>query len=204
VIAIATLIAIVLVLAFSWFQMVEAKRAAFERTRTHSGPLKIQYSDMQNLLASLPSFKALSPQGLRFVAMPFSHRWYAFALTTQSPSSLATGELVIFQFADDPNESITRRTIRFTAPRVQALRLLTKFERITRSFPGDVEQCTDGTSVAFEFVSGGQISSGSGNAACSAHYRQVSALIADAVGNLLPPPERPGREWMSKGRLRRF
>ena len=55
------------------------------------------------------------------------------------------------------------------------------FDREIKGYWGDASICTDGTGLQFERWDKGQVSSGSGNAACHRHYAELMSIIAEPL-----------------------
>jgi hypothetical protein len=163
-----------------------------ERSRTHETPLQeddepyVRGSAVE-LLATLPPLKTLHGDGLRFVAMPsFGTSDYALAVSLPSGAAYATGVLIVI---DKTNESRTAATRQFRIPSAAYQRMVADLDRLTDGWPGDDNQCLDGSPAAFERVRGTRVTSGIGN--CSQHYDRVKLLVLNAIRRFAPGPDLP-------------
>jgi hypothetical protein len=185
--------------AHFWLEDRERLYFAMERTRTHAGPLtpgKVRYRpDESDLFSTLPPIDARN--GLRFAAMPsLRGPWFAYSIAVPTQTGRVKGVLNIFPRNLQTGDFGATQTIRFTMPAATGQVLLSKVSNLTKDWGGKDDRCLDGTGVAFELAMGGNVTSGSGNSACSEHYGALSLLFLKPVQGLIPMEIRPmGKGW---------
>ena len=175
-----------------------------ERTQTHTGPLspsKVRYRpDATDVLSTLPP---RDPEnGLSFVVMPsLCGEWFAYSLHVPTQPGPAEGNLNIFPRNLETGNFGPPQIVRFNMPASGGRALLSRVANLTKDWSGEIEQCFDGTEVAFELVNFGKITSGAGNSSCSEHYGELSILIFKSVRGAIPQAIRPvGKSWNAKER----
>ncbi len=203
-IVVVELVAAGSVAVLTWRADRSARAAAMNQTRTHDGPLAAQTSDDRTdeslrMMAMLPPRTALRGEGLRFAALPgLGWHWYAVSLAGKSNPPQG---MVIVAEHDNSSDRLARITATpFVMSQPDYLGLVDKFDSLATGYAGDPKPgwCSDGTEIAFERVTPAGITSGAGNEACIAHYRDLSAEILAVVrksASLTFPPYGP--DWMS-------
>lgn len=192
-----------------WLRHREWTAKLIERSRTHETRLQeddepyVRGSAVE-LLATLPPLETLHGDGLRFVAMPsFGISDYALAVSLSSGAAYATGVLLVI---DKTNERRTAATRQFRIPSAAYQRLVADLDSLTDGWPGDSNQCLDGSPAAFERVRGARITSGIGN--CGPHYARVKLLVLNAIRRFAPgadlPTEDDWHRYEPEQRARRF
>ena len=162
-----------------------------EGSRTRSGPLvapDTRYRpDELDLLAAVPPLPRGPGVGARFAVIPYLlGSWFAIGVSLHPGEVRATGVLVAFDGGGRPRYRAT-----FSLPVADLEGFLGRLEARTNGWPGDGRGCLDGTAMAFELRTAKGVTSGTGNAACSPHYRQVGALALGLVSSALPIADRP-------------
>lgn len=176
-IIVGTILTIVLIVAvgLTFFAVMDYRFAQFDRTYEHelaTDPNNGVLVDAHALLARLQDENIRD--GLRFAAMPsFGDRWFAVSLSEREGGAI--GEVIVFNRAD---ESVT--THKFGLTRGDARRMLDQWDEHSDGYPGDSRGWTDGTSIAFERLREGRVSSAVGNSPC--HYDVLGNLAAIYIG----------------------
>lgn len=180
----------------SWLDRQRSRARQMEETRTRSGPLvavgRYVQPDERDLLSPLPPLPPAPAIGARFAAMPYLHdTWYAISVSLRPGEGRATGVLVAFDAGGAPKYKAG-----FSLPAADMQGFVARLDARTAGWPGDAQTCLDGTGMAFELRTVRGVSSGSGNAGCTAHYRAVGALALGLVSTVLPAAGRPvDGEW---------
>ncbi|MEH3106499.1 MAG: hypothetical protein PGN09_04200 [Sphingomonas fennica] len=163
-----------------------------EESRTHEASLQQSGNAfirefVVKFLVKLPPIQDLHGDGLRFIAMPsFGTSEYALAVSLRSKASGAAGTLVVLDKTNDVPRYSHRR---FSMPTATYRALVADIDRLTDSWPGDADDCWDGSPVAFERVRGTRVTSGLGN--CSPHYGQLKLRVLNVVRRSAPGPDLP-------------
>jgi hypothetical protein len=187
----------------TWRADRAARAAAMDRTRTHDGPLTQTPDDATQqslrMMALLPPEPALRDEGLRFAALP-ALGWHWYAVSLAGKTNPPQGVVVVAEH-DNASGRLARITATsFVMSQPDYLGLVDKFDSLAAHYAGDPKTgwCMDGTEIGFERVTPAGITSGAGNEACIAHYRELSAEILAVVrksASLTFPPYGP--DWMS-------
>ncbi len=163
----------------------------WKASRTQQGPLPVDHStpyvSPRERIKVLPKLDQLGGDGFRFVAEAFkSQRIYALAVSKPEGVASAQGVLVVLD-----REKARGQSYQFEISSGEYDRLMKRLDRTIDWWIGEGINCLDGTSVAFERVRGTRVVSGEGNAGCSEHYGDISAIafeLAKPARSLANPP----------------
>jgi hypothetical protein len=167
-----------------------------EQSRTHETRLLPSDFDRESALSVLSEMKSLSelsPDGLRFVAIPSSTvSYYGVVLTLESTQATeAAGVLSIFYTGGSGATDIEER--KFSMPTNEYRALTAKIDRLTDAWPGESGfACIDGTTTAFERVRGKRITSGTGS--CGRHYGALRSIMLEEVRKFAPGGDLPAQD----------
>ena len=147
------------------------------------------------LLDQLPPLSTLSPDGLRFVAMPsFGDTYFSISLHR----TLRAGEGVVKMVRGNSigGEPLSVQTVPITLTFTEYSKLTSDLDTLSTSWNGDSNQWLDGTEVVIERVINGKVSSGFGNS--PNYYGKVGAVVFDAIRPSTPQLARFKSNWGSK------
>jgi hypothetical protein len=146
-------------------------------------------------LAALPSLASLQPDGFRFVAHPeLDGITYSVAFRLIPGRPTAKGVLLIDREPYQQQPTRTRHQCVLQAARYRSL--VQTIDRRLDGFAGSNEGAgTDGTSLAFERVRNGRVTSGGGNFV--EPYRNLGDLLLRELRLACPsaPLPPPGDDW---------
>lgn len=173
------------------------QQARRDETRMHSGPaitrLTGEYDSVAKaLLGALPPLSRLTPEGLRFVAMPSFGDTY-FALSLRKTPAGGEGEMLMFPLKGGSDEPLR---VGISLPSEKFMALLAELDAASASWRGEVGWSTDGTGVIFERVRGNEITSGDGNS--PNFYGKIGEKIFNAIRPSTPQLARFEADWHPK------
>ncbi|NEX94908.1 hypothetical protein [Caulobacter sp. 17J65-9] len=184
-----------------WQSEQQMRMRAFEMTRTHARPLTSEdllEADAVRSLASVRQTAGGAKDALHYVAMPSFSDWYAMTLYLPEDGDTANVALVVVHRDAETGAVKALEPHNFTVPKAEYLRATVQLDELTHDWAGEVDDCFDGTPVAFERVKGGAITSAVGNAECSAHYRAVNQVVERLITPHAPKDLNIFPEWWSE------
>jgi len=144
--------------------------------------------------ASLPPLASLGGDGIRFSGHA-ALGLFGYALAIGGDGENVRGVLkTAVQFPEDTPMKVALKD--FTMPRAAYNKLAATIDTLADGYPGDTNMCLDGLEIKFERVRHSGIISGSGNGACSDHYKKISAVMLAVVRQYAGLDV--GENWMPK------
>jgi hypothetical protein len=172
-----------------WETSRQADARMREATRTHDRPLGANRADLLEVDADA-AYRGVrgaygpGDEGVGFVSMPSFSSWTAISLWLPAGADVATGQAVIIQNPEKPNERIISPAQAFTLPRAEYRKIARQVDVQTDGWSGQGMgrgSCFDGLVVAFERVRPKRVTSGTGNASCDAHYQALDQIMSPLV-----------------------